>query len=205
MTKVSKIRRASLGTALAAALAAGLAAAAPSPALAQTAAPVAPANDVTLSVGTGRMVRLTGAGRRASSSPTRRSPTSMSARPARSTSSARRRQHHRLRHRPRPAGSSIRRTSGSARTSASVIADARPGDARGRHHRHADERHGPPDRHRRPARRRGGGRAAGPGLRRRRRRRWSAACARRRRSRSICRSGSPRSAARWPATSAPTF
>jgi pilus assembly protein CpaC len=61
MTKVSKIRRFSLGTAIAAALAAGLAMAAPGQAMAQSAASVAPANDVTLSVGTGRMVRLNGA------------------------------------------------------------------------------------------------------------------------------------------------
>jgi pilus assembly protein CpaC len=60
MTKTSKIRRVSLGTAITAALVASLAAAAPSPALAQPAGAVAPANDVTLSVGTGRMVRLNG-------------------------------------------------------------------------------------------------------------------------------------------------
>jgi len=60
MTKVSKIRRATLGTAIAAALAAGLAVAAPAPALAQPSGTVSPANDVTLSVGAGRMVRLSG-------------------------------------------------------------------------------------------------------------------------------------------------
>lgn len=60
MNTLNKISRASLGTALAAALAAGLAAAAPRPALAQPAGAVAPANDVTLSVGTGQMVRLPG-------------------------------------------------------------------------------------------------------------------------------------------------
>ena len=59
MSKVSKIRRASVGTALAAALAAAFAVSAPSQAIAQTGA-VAPANDVTLSVGAGRMVRLNG-------------------------------------------------------------------------------------------------------------------------------------------------
>lgn len=60
MTKLNKIGRASLGTALAAALAAGLAATMPSRAVAQPAGAVAPANDVTLSVGTGRMVQLNG-------------------------------------------------------------------------------------------------------------------------------------------------
>ena len=60
MTKVSKIRRAGIGTALAAALAIGLAAAAPAPAFAQPVAALAPTNDVTLSVGTGRMVRPNG-------------------------------------------------------------------------------------------------------------------------------------------------
>jgi pilus assembly protein CpaC len=59
MMKISTIKRAGLGTALAAALAAGLAAA-PSQAFAQPARAVAPTNDVTLSVGTGRMVQLTG-------------------------------------------------------------------------------------------------------------------------------------------------
>jgi len=59
MTTIEKIRRVGLGTALAAALAAGLAAA-PSPAFAQPAGASAPANDVTLSIGTGRLVRLTG-------------------------------------------------------------------------------------------------------------------------------------------------
>lgn len=61
MTKKSKIRRAGIGTALAAALAASLSAAAPSPAMAQPASAVAPANDITLSVGAGRMVRPSGA------------------------------------------------------------------------------------------------------------------------------------------------
>lgn len=60
MTKTSNIRRATIGTALAAALAAGLAATAPSRALAQPSGTVAPTNDVTLSVGAGRMVRLNG-------------------------------------------------------------------------------------------------------------------------------------------------
>jgi pilus assembly protein CpaC len=60
MTKISNIRRATLGTALAAALAAGLAATAPGRALAQPSGTVAPTNDVTLSVGAGRMVRLNG-------------------------------------------------------------------------------------------------------------------------------------------------
>ena len=59
MTYKSKIRRAGLRTAIAAALTAGLMAATPgSSALAQ--GTLAPANDVTLSVGTGRMVRPSG-------------------------------------------------------------------------------------------------------------------------------------------------
>ncbi len=60
MTKVQMIKRGSLGTALAAALAVGLAVSASAPAVAQPANAVAPSNDVTLSVGTGRMVRLGG-------------------------------------------------------------------------------------------------------------------------------------------------
>jgi len=60
MTKTSNIRRAAIGTALAAALAAGLAATAPGRALAQPSGTVAPTSDVTLSVGAGRMVRLNG-------------------------------------------------------------------------------------------------------------------------------------------------
>ena len=60
MINLNKIRRASLGTAMAAALAAGLAITAPVQAFAQSAAPVAPENDVTLSAGTGRLVRLNG-------------------------------------------------------------------------------------------------------------------------------------------------
>ncbi|HST35830.1 MAG TPA: type II and III secretion system protein family protein [Allosphingosinicella sp.] len=53
-------RRATLGTAVAAALAATFAASTPGPAIAQPAGTVAPANDVTLSVGAGRMVRPNG-------------------------------------------------------------------------------------------------------------------------------------------------
>jgi pilus assembly protein CpaC len=60
MTKMSKIRQAGVGTALAAALAIGLAMAAAAPAFAQPVAALAPTNDVTLSVGTGRMVRPNG-------------------------------------------------------------------------------------------------------------------------------------------------
>ena len=62
MTKINKMKRATLGTALAAALAAGLAATAPSQALAQAGRAVqpVPTNDLTLSVGTGRMVRPNG-------------------------------------------------------------------------------------------------------------------------------------------------
>ena len=61
MSKSNRIKRATIGTALAAALAAGLAATAPGPAVAQPAGAVAPATDITLSVGTGRMVRPSGA------------------------------------------------------------------------------------------------------------------------------------------------
>jgi len=57
MTKINRMKRATIGTALAAALAAGIAVTATGRAVAQPGA-VAPANDVTLSVGTGRMVRL---------------------------------------------------------------------------------------------------------------------------------------------------
>ena len=60
MIKSNRMMRAALGTALAAVLAAGLAAVATGQAVAQPAGAVAPANDVTLSVGTGRMVRLNG-------------------------------------------------------------------------------------------------------------------------------------------------
>jgi len=60
MTKAKNLRRATLGTALAAALAAGLAATAPSQAIAQPSGAVAPVNDITLSVGAGRMVRTNG-------------------------------------------------------------------------------------------------------------------------------------------------
>jgi pilus assembly protein CpaC len=60
MIKISRMKRASLGSAVAAALAAGIAATAPSQAMAQPSGAVAPANDINLSVGAGRMVRLNG-------------------------------------------------------------------------------------------------------------------------------------------------
>jgi pilus assembly protein CpaC len=60
MNKIKNLSRATLGTALAAALAAGVTLAAPTRVLAQPTS-IAPANDVTLSVGTGRMIRLDGA------------------------------------------------------------------------------------------------------------------------------------------------
>ncbi len=60
MTTINKMKRATLGTALAAALAAGFAATAPSRAIAQPAGAVTPVNDVTLSVGAGRLVRFNG-------------------------------------------------------------------------------------------------------------------------------------------------
>jgi pilus assembly protein CpaC len=60
MSKTNLIKRGGLGTALAAALAVGFAVSAAAPAAAQPAGAVAPSNDVTLSVGTGRMVRLGG-------------------------------------------------------------------------------------------------------------------------------------------------
>jgi pilus assembly protein CpaC len=59
MNKLKMIGRLSLGTAAAAVLAASVATAVPAPAMAQPTA-VRPSNDVTLSVGTGRMVRLDG-------------------------------------------------------------------------------------------------------------------------------------------------
>ncbi|WP_129791265.1 type II and III secretion system protein family protein [Sphingosinicella sp. CPCC 101087] len=58
MLKFNAIGRASLGTALAATLAAGFAATVPARASAQTASAVAPSDEITLSVGTGRMMRL---------------------------------------------------------------------------------------------------------------------------------------------------
>ncbi|TMJ11248.1 MAG: secretion system protein, partial [Alphaproteobacteria bacterium] len=62
MTKQTITSRTALGTAIAAVVAASIAAAAPAPAFAQPTRGegVRPANDVTLSVGTGRMVRLDG-------------------------------------------------------------------------------------------------------------------------------------------------
>ncbi|HMG46526.1 MAG TPA: type II and III secretion system protein family protein [Allosphingosinicella sp.] len=60
MIKSNRMKRAGIGTALAAALAAGLAASAPGQAVAQPTGAVAPANDITLSVGQGRMVRPSG-------------------------------------------------------------------------------------------------------------------------------------------------
>jgi pilus assembly protein CpaC len=57
MTKLNSISRASLGTAVAAVIATSMATTFPAPALAQPTA-VRPSNDVALSVGTGRMVRL---------------------------------------------------------------------------------------------------------------------------------------------------
>ena len=59
MTTISKMKRATLGSARAAALAAGLAATVPAPAFAQQPA-MAPANDVVLSVGDGRLFRPNG-------------------------------------------------------------------------------------------------------------------------------------------------
>ncbi|HEX8640767.1 MAG TPA: type II and III secretion system protein family protein [Allosphingosinicella sp.] len=58
MKKIDTIRRATLGTALAAALAAGLAVTAPVRALAQPAGAEAPTSEITLSVGNGRLMRL---------------------------------------------------------------------------------------------------------------------------------------------------
>ncbi len=60
MITINSIQRATLGTALAAALAAGIAATVPGRAVAQPAGAEAPANDINLSVGTGRLVRLGG-------------------------------------------------------------------------------------------------------------------------------------------------
>ena len=60
MMSLDSMKRATLGTALAAVLAAGLAATAPIRAMAQPAGAVAPTDTVTLSQGTGRLVRLNG-------------------------------------------------------------------------------------------------------------------------------------------------
>ncbi|HYJ29750.1 MAG TPA: type II and III secretion system protein family protein [Allosphingosinicella sp.] len=60
MTRLKKIGRASLGTAVAAALAASIAAAVPTQAGAQPSGAVAPANNLTLSQGTGRLIQLPG-------------------------------------------------------------------------------------------------------------------------------------------------
>src|SRR3546814_14309333 len=59
MSKSNCIKRAALGTCLAAMIAAGMASAVASPAIAQSRA-VQAANDVTLSVGTGQLVSLAG-------------------------------------------------------------------------------------------------------------------------------------------------
>jgi pilus assembly protein CpaC len=61
MTNSKTFKRASLGTAIAALLAASFGAAGSAPALAQPSGAVKPTNDVSLSVGTGRMIRLDGA------------------------------------------------------------------------------------------------------------------------------------------------
>jgi pilus assembly protein CpaC len=58
MTRLNKIGRAGLGTAVAAALAASLAATLPGQAAAQPSGAVAPTNSVNLSVGTGRLIQL---------------------------------------------------------------------------------------------------------------------------------------------------
>ena len=60
MMTFNSMKRATLGTALAAALAAGMAATIPVRASAQPAGVAAPANDISLSIGTGRLVRLNG-------------------------------------------------------------------------------------------------------------------------------------------------
>ena len=60
MTRLHKIGRAGLGTAVAAALAASIAATVPTRAGAQPAGAVAPVNNLNLSVGTGRLVQLDG-------------------------------------------------------------------------------------------------------------------------------------------------
>lgn len=61
MIKSIRMKRAGIGTALAAALAVGIAATASVQAIAQPAGAVAPANDITLALGQGRMVRPSGA------------------------------------------------------------------------------------------------------------------------------------------------
>jgi pilus assembly protein CpaC len=61
MSKTNRMKRAGIGTALAAALAAALVATAPGQAIAQPAGAVAPATEITLAIGQGRMVRPSGA------------------------------------------------------------------------------------------------------------------------------------------------
>ncbi|HEX8645218.1 MAG TPA: type II and III secretion system protein family protein [Allosphingosinicella sp.] len=60
MSKLNMMRRASLGTAVAATLAASIAPVLPTQAAAQPSGPVQPGNNLTLSVGTGRMIQLDG-------------------------------------------------------------------------------------------------------------------------------------------------
>ncbi len=60
MTKNAFLKRTTLSTAMAALLAASIGASLPAPALAQSADASTPSNDVTLSVGTGRLLRLNG-------------------------------------------------------------------------------------------------------------------------------------------------
>jgi pilus assembly protein CpaC len=61
MTKNAFLKRTTLSTAMAALLAASIGASLPAPALAQSVDASTPSNDVTLSVGTGRLLRLNGA------------------------------------------------------------------------------------------------------------------------------------------------
>ena len=163
------MKRATLGTALAAALAAGLAAAAPAPgARPSRPARSRPTNDVTLSVGTGRLVRLDGAMTDlfVANDDDRRRPGPL-AQPDLHLRQGRRRDH-RLCDRPRRPGRLFgqrprRPESRLGRRDARTSRCPRPTSRRD-----ADERHGAADRHRRRSPPTRGGRAPRPGLRRRR-------------------------------------
>jgi Flp pilus assembly secretin CpaC len=117
MTKGNFIKRVTLTTTVAAVLTASIGASVPTIAAAQSAPAVRPANDLTLSVGTGRMVRLNGTMSDLFVADDRIADV-RSVPPTRSTSSAKARARPRFMRPTRPARSSIRPMSGSAPTSA---------------------------------------------------------------------------------------